>query len=64
MGWAASVVSGLASAGKTLGDTAGVLFAFFAALTDGRMWRSLGWLFLGVVSMAFGLRLWLKTAGV
>lgn len=29
--------------------------AFFATVTDGRMWRSLGWLVLGLVLTVIGL---------
>lgn len=29
--------------------------AFFATITDGRMWRSLGWIVLGLVLVVAGL---------
>jgi hypothetical protein len=38
----------------------GSLTAFFATITDGKMWRSLGWILLGIMIMAFGINLWLK----
>lgn len=58
MGVFSGLLSGLGLSGLT--DTAGVLVAFFATITDYRMWRSLGWLLLGVVMIAAGLSLWLK----
>jgi len=33
---------------------------FFNVLTDGKMWRSLGWIALGIVLLAMGISLWLK----
>lgn len=46
---------------QALSDTASALFAFFTTITDYTMWRSLGWLLLGVVLIAFGLFIWGKT---
>ena len=34
---------------------AAVLAAFFATLTDGKFWRSLGWLLLGLVLLGIGI---------
>jgi hypothetical protein len=40
-------------------DRAGaVAEAFFKRLTDAAMWRSLGWIVLGLTLMIMGLRLW------
>lgn len=36
------------------------LTGFYDVLTNGKMWRSLGWLLLGVLLMIAGLSLWLK----
>ena len=36
-----------------------VLEAFFDTISDGKMWRSVGWLLLGLVLTVFGIRLWL-----
>ena len=44
-----------------ISDVAGVLEAFFTAITDGTMWRSLAWLLMGVGLIAGGLTLWAKT---
>lgn len=44
-----------------LSDVGSVLLGFFGAVTDGTMWRSLGWLLLGVIMMFAGLALWTKT---
>lgn len=38
----------------------GALTAFFATITDGKMWRSLGWLVLGLIIMGIGINLWLR----
>jgi hypothetical protein len=35
------------------------LSAFYDKLTDGKMWRSLGWLLLGVLLMITGVALWI-----
>lgn len=37
----------------------GSLEAFFTALTDGKMWRSLGWILLGILLMIVGVVLWI-----
>ena len=42
-----------------LAGLAGSAEAFFGALTDGKMWRSLGWVLLGIVLMLFGVLLWI-----
>ena len=34
--------------------------AIWAELTDGRMWRSLGWLLLGLVLIVLGTAAWLR----
>ena len=44
-------LSGLEGVAKIFGD-------FFSALTDGKMWRSLGWILLGVFLLFLGIRLW------
>lgn len=58
MGVFGGILSGLGLSGLT--DTAGVLVAFFTTITDYRMWRSLGWLLLGIVMIGSGLALWAK----
>jgi hypothetical protein len=47
---------------SALSDTGSALIAFFTTITDGKMWRSLGWIILGVLLMAAGIGLWLKSA--
>lgn len=56
-----SLISALIPGLSGLSDVGSALVAFFDTITNGRMWRSLGWLLLGVVMMAAGLTLWLKT---
>lgn len=48
-----------AGASITSGGLFGPVVSFFATITDGKMWRSLGWIILGVIVMAFGINLWL-----
>lgn len=36
------------------------LSAFWDKLTDGKMWRSLAWMLLGVILMFMGISLWIK----
>ena len=43
---------------------AGALEAFYQAVTDGKMWRSLGWILLGILLMWFGTLLWLRREGL
>ncbi len=56
----ASAVGGLEGALGDLGGAAEALVTFFAYLTNVAMWRSLGWLLLGVALMILGLALFLK----
>lgn len=46
-------LGGVVDAGQALG-------AFFDTITNGRMWRSLGWLLLGVVLIIIGAAMWLR----
>lgn len=48
---------GIAGAVSGLTDTGSALIAFFTTVTDYRMWRSLGWLLLGIVLIGAGLAL-------
>lgn len=41
-------------------DTTNALVLFFATVTDYTMWRSIGWLALGVVMIGMGLTLLAK----
>jgi hypothetical protein len=41
-------------------EVAGAVTGFFGVLTDVTLWRSLGWLLLGVALIILGLYLWLK----
>lgn len=50
-----AIIPGLSGAERV----AGVLAAIGEAVTDGKMWRSLGWLALGLALMGIGLMLWL-----
>jgi hypothetical protein len=43
-----------------LGDVAAALKAFYTAVTDGKMWRSIAWIVLGLILMVNGILLWLK----
>jgi hypothetical protein len=43
-----------------LAGIAGSLEAFFTAVTDGKLWRSLGWILLGASLVYTGIFLWLR----
>lgn len=38
----------------------GSLEAFYKVITDGKLWRSLGWLWLGIVLIIVGIAMWLR----
>lgn len=50
---AVAPIAGLEALAHIIGDIG-------RAVVDGKMWRSLGWLLLGVIVFGFGLVLWLK----
>lgn len=60
--------AGEAATGQTgslpnpLAGIAGSMEAFFAAVTDGKLWRSLGWILLGIVLIMAGIYLWIAPA--
>jgi hypothetical protein len=56
---AASGASAGASSVATFGSIENALSAFYDKLTDGKMWRSLGWLALGILLMLLGLAMWI-----
>lgn len=45
-------------------ELAGAVTGFFRVITDAALWRSLGWLLLGLALMVMGLVLWLRKSGV
>jgi len=57
--------AGEAATGQTgslpnpLAGIAGAFEAFFSAVTDGKLWRSLGWLLLGIILIMAGVYLWI-----
>lgn len=50
------------SAASSLGGIAGGIAAFYDVLTDGKLWRSLGWIMLGIALMFTGIGLWIGPA--
>jgi uncharacterized membrane protein YccF (DUF307 family) len=48
-----------AGGGVNFSSIQNALTSFYDKLTDGKMWRSLGWLLLGVLMILAGLALWL-----
>lgn len=54
------VITSLIPGGTAISDVAATLTGFFATVTDGKMWRSLAWIILGVLVFAAGLALLLK----
>lgn len=51
---------GLADVANALAKIGAVMFDIGKAVTDGKMWRSLGWLILGLLLALGGAALWLK----
>lgn len=47
-------------AGINFSSITNALTAFYRAVTNGKMWRSLGWLLLGLLLILFGASLWIK----
>lgn len=47
---------------SALADPLSFLKAVWLNVSDYRMWRSLGWLILGLIIMGLGISLWLKKA--
>jgi uncharacterized BrkB/YihY/UPF0761 family membrane protein len=56
----ATAASAAAAAPAAFSSVQNALSGIYDKLTDGKMWRSLGWLLLGVVLMIMGLALILK----
>lgn len=58
---AANIPGGAASAatGTNFSSIQNALTAFYDKVTDGKMWRSLGWLALGIVLMLVGVAMWI-----
>jgi lysozyme-like protein len=53
-------VKGVTSGIKGVEEVGAVAKAFYALVTDGKMWRSLGWLGLGIGLLFWGVAFWLK----
>lgn len=47
---------------NSITDSLGVTKVIWAALSDYRMWRSVGWLLLGIVLMILGFVVWNRKA--
>lgn len=62
MSWITTIVGDLTGSTELTDAEKGVDVAvrFFQVLTDGAMWRSLGWLLLGLVLFGVGLALILR----
>jgi hypothetical protein len=62
MSWLSTIENDLAGATGLSAAEQGVVVGtrFFEALVDGAMWRSLGWLILGVVLTGVGLSMLLR----
>jgi hypothetical protein len=62
MSWITTIIGDLTGSTELTDAEKGVDVAvrFFQVLTDGAMWRSLGWLLLGLVLFGLGLTLLLR----
>ena len=56
----AGILGPFAGLTDALIELASGIGAFYDAVTDGKMWRSLGWLLLGAILLILGIMLWLK----
>lgn len=56
------ILTGLLPGIGQLSDVGAALVGFFTTVTDGKMWRSLGWLVLGVILIFAGGALMLRGA--
>lgn len=54
----------IAQAAPAFSSVQNALSAFYDQVTNGKMWRSLGWLLGGVLLIIFGLALWLTPAAL
>lgn len=59
---AVDAATGGSSAVNAIQDGAGVAKVVWANVSDYRMWRSLGWLVLGLLLLVLGLVLWNRKA--
>ena len=59
---AAGAVSDAGGTVNAIQDGAGVAKVVWANVSDYRMWRSLGWLILGILLLVLGLVLWNRKA--
>lgn len=57
-----SALQGIMGIPDSVSKTAGVFSTAWATVTDFRMWRSLGWLLLGVVLIIIGFVIWNRHA--
>jgi hypothetical protein len=62
MSWLSTIENDLAGATGLSAAEQGVVVGtrFFEALVDGAMWRSLGWLILGIMMMGVGVSLLMR----
>lgn len=56
---AATGAAGVQTGINDVGDTGQVIGAVWGDLSNGKLWRSLGWLLLGIVLMFVGVALWI-----
>lgn len=54
------IMAGLLPGVGQLSDVGAALVGFFTTITDGRMWRSLAWIILGVTMILVGLLLFVR----
>lgn len=57
-----ATLEGILGIGDSASKAAGVFSTAWATVTDFRMWRSLGWLLLGIVLIIIGFVIWNRHA--
>lgn len=58
MDWLLNLFSGVSDTASALAGIGGVLGGLVSALLDVTMWRSLGWLWLGLLLLLWGVLIW------
>ena len=62
-GAASSAVSGISSAVSGISEVGHFLGKLVTDVTDGAMWRSIGWILLGLVLIVIGMVMWAGKSG-
>lgn len=62
--WVGQLTDPIRAIAEALAGVGGGIAAFYDAVTDGKLWRSVGWLLLGLVLLIIGITLWIGPSAV